>query len=84
VLATSRSGSRFLLRPCEWVFWASAMTNVAIDPDKSPIDEAALDCCGHPESAHDAVAKRFCAATQRSALVRGCICHSHTGAQRFR
>jgi hypothetical protein len=61
------------------------MTNIATDSNPSPdAADPVLDCCGHPESAHDAVAKRFCAATQRGSLNRGCICHSHTGAQRFR
>jgi hypothetical protein len=66
------------------------MTNIATNSDPSPdaatsaAVDPVLDCCGHLESAHDAVAKRFCAATQRGSLTRGCICHSHTGAQKFR
>jgi hypothetical protein len=30
--------------------------------------------CGHPDSQHDAVASRYCAATSQSALPRQCIC----------
>ena len=32
--------------------------------------------CGHPESAHDPIADRYCAATINGGLDRGCICHT--------
>jgi hypothetical protein len=34
----------------------------------------ACDVCGHPDTAHDDIARRYCKATLSSALSRGCIC----------
>jgi hypothetical protein len=31
-------------------------------------------CCAHAWEAHDATARRYCAATLATALTRGCIC----------
>ena len=37
----------------------------------------AEDChCGHPDAEHDAVARRYCAATSSAGLHRGCICRA--------
>lgn len=30
--------------------------------------------CPHPQDAHDAIAARYCAASQATAVTRGCIC----------
>lgn len=32
------------------------------------------DVCRHTEASHDAISRRFCAATLNGALTRGCIC----------
>jgi len=38
-------------------------------------DIAVMRCmCGHVELEHDAIARRYCAATTSAALTRGCIC----------
>jgi hypothetical protein len=37
------------------------------------VDEA-CDVCEHPRELHDAIGRRFCAATISNALTRGCIC----------
>ncbi len=34
------------------------------------------DVCRHTEASHDAIGRRFCAATLNGALTRGCICRS--------
>jgi hypothetical protein len=41
-----------------------------VDPTVEPL----CSCCAHPTANHDSIATRFCEATQRSALTRGCIC----------
>jgi hypothetical protein len=33
-----------------------------------------LCTCGHDELQHDAIARRYCAATSSAELIRGCIC----------
>jgi hypothetical protein len=46
-------------------------------PAAPPVrDAASCDVCGHPTAGHDAIAARFCEATQQNALSRGCICAS--------
>jgi hypothetical protein len=44
--------------------------------EHSPSTDDAQLCaaCGHPSANHDATGTRYCAATQKSALTRGCIC----------
>ena len=37
---------------------------------------AVCDVCAHPAAAHDAIGQRFCDATVRGALTRGCICRA--------
>lgn len=32
------------------------------------------DACPHPQDLHDAMSLRYCAATIRAALSRGCLC----------
>jgi hypothetical protein len=41
--------------------------------EKSPTEQQCL-ACGHPMTRHDALGRRFCAATVTSSLERGCIC----------
>jgi hypothetical protein len=36
--------------------------------------ETGLCHCGHPIAGHDAIGKRFCAASSGGDLVRGCVC----------
>jgi hypothetical protein len=38
--------------------------------------EGLCDVCGHPDSAHDRIALRYCAATFTNVLPRSCICSS--------
>jgi hypothetical protein len=43
--------------------------------------------CGHLRQYHDRTAMRYCAATEASGAVRGCLCSasaSHTGVQPLR
>jgi hypothetical protein len=37
-------------------------------------DEQSCTVCGHEPARHDAIARRYCEATQLRALQRGCIC----------
>jgi hypothetical protein len=37
-------------------------------------DEPACAVCGHEAGRHDAIARRYCEATQLRALQRGCLC----------
>jgi hypothetical protein len=39
-----------------------------------PLDGAGCDVCRHAIVDHDAIALRFCRATQSAAIVRGCVC----------
>jgi hypothetical protein len=34
--------------------------------------------CGHAELDHDAIARRYCAATSSAELTRGCICRDES------
>jgi hypothetical protein len=49
----------------------------AVPPQAPPAAE--LCTCGHPESEHDVVARRYCSATSSADLVRGCICRALAG-----
>jgi hypothetical protein len=51
-------------------------TAVIHDRASDPPDAAVTICpaCVHPETAHDVIATRFCAATTARALPRGCAC----------
>lgn len=45
------------------------------DDVAAPVDKTVLcDSCPHPVAAHDRVARRYCDATLRMVLPRGCIC----------
>jgi hypothetical protein len=48
--------------------------------EASTATEAADLCaaCGHPSANHDTTGLRYCAATVKSALTRGCICRNVT------
>jgi hypothetical protein len=39
-----------------------------------PVPAAVCDVCAHPVAAHDVIGRRFCDATVRGTLTRGCIC----------
>jgi hypothetical protein len=39
-----------------------------------PQTEELCSVCAHPQSGHDAIASRFCAATLSMAIARNCIC----------
>jgi hypothetical protein len=51
------------------------MHNV-ISPRTAETDTAAALCsvCGHPESAHDVISTRWCAATALGVGSRACVC----------
>lgn len=42
----------------------------------TPVTEAQRCACGHLTAHHDAVARRYCAATSAGALTRGCVCRA--------
>jgi len=46
----------------------------------SPSPDTALQrcMCGHIELEHDAIARRYCAATSSGELTRGCICREES------
>jgi hypothetical protein len=53
------------------------MTISQIDPTTAPLvvdDAQSCTVCGHEPARHDAIARRYCEATQLRALQRGCIC----------
>jgi hypothetical protein len=53
------------------------MTISQVDPTTaSVVDQVEPPCtvCGHESVRHDAIARRYCEATQLRALQRGCIC----------
>ena len=48
----------------------------AVAPVPVEAQAAACPVCPHAMAEHDAIAQRFCRATQDSALERGCACAS--------
>jgi hypothetical protein len=46
------------------------------DATRQSRDDAACDVCPHGVSGHDAIGLRFCRATLKGAITRGCICRS--------
>jgi hypothetical protein len=46
-------------------------SELASDPPVTPADAC---LCGHLDTEHDAVATRYCAATEVGALPRSCMC----------
>ena len=49
----------------------TAVSSPAGTRTETSVDRCA---CGHLHQVHDVIAARYCAATQASALTRGCIC----------
>jgi hypothetical protein len=47
-------------------------TDIRTEP--AAVDAAGCPVCPHPMAEHDAIAQRYCRATQDSALDRGCAC----------
>ena len=47
-----------------------------LDDAAAAMHEEACDVCPHPDATHDAIATRFCSATGRNAIARGCVCQS--------
>ena len=45
-------------------------------PDRAVSEAGACAVCPHALATHDAIALRFCHATQAGATTRGCVCHS--------
>jgi hypothetical protein len=47
----------------------------------TPVPDTAVQrcTCGHAELEHDAVARRYCAATSSAELTRDCICRVASG-----
>jgi hypothetical protein len=39
-------------------------------------EETQCDVCPHSVAGHDAISSRFCGATLKNALTRGCVCRS--------
>ena len=50
------------------------MNTLVGDASPAPDIAAKLCACGHTELEHDAIARRYCAATSSGDLTRGCIC----------
>ena len=46
------------------------------DSASQPLDGADCAVCPHPVARHDAMGLRFCHATLKGAIARGCICRS--------
>ena len=46
------------------------------DDAAEAMNKDACDVCPHPRAGHDAIAARFCSATGRGAIARGCVCQS--------
>jgi hypothetical protein len=46
------------------------------DNASQPLDGAACAVCPHPVARHDSMGLRFCHATLKGAIARGCICRS--------
>jgi hypothetical protein len=53
---------------------------LTVEPERT--DDAACTVCSHAWPDHDALGRRFCTATQVSALSRGCICSPPTRVSR--
>jgi hypothetical protein len=51
----------------------SQLTQTAGVPQNEP-DDLLCVACGHGVQAHDSTAARYCAATEASGAVRGCLC----------
>ena len=47
-----------------------------LDDPAEAMTKEACDVCPHLQADHDAIAARFCSATGRGAIVRGCVCRS--------
>jgi hypothetical protein len=45
-----------------------------LDAPTGGTEAAGCAACPHPLAHHDAIGRRFCAATTAGATVRGCIC----------
>jgi len=53
------------------------MTTFTHTPDTTvtdDLDTTTCDACGHPDSVHDEISRRFCRATMSQAHTRNCIC----------
>lgn len=46
------------------------------DNASQPLDRADCAACPHPVARHDSLGLRFCHATLKGAIARGCICRS--------
>jgi hypothetical protein len=46
------------------------------DSAPQPLDGADCGVCPHPVARHDSMGLRFCHATLKGAIARGCICRS--------
>ena len=46
------------------------------DSAPQPLDRADCAACPHPVARHDSLGLRFCHATLKAAIARGCICRS--------
>jgi hypothetical protein len=46
------------------------------DSASQPLDGADCAVCPHPVARHDSMGLRFCHATLKGAIARGCICRS--------
>jgi hypothetical protein len=63
---------------------APAATLTETEQKSDTTKDTQCPSCLHAVSSHDPIALRYCAATQRGALDRGCICHPDTNARSFR
>ena len=61
-------------------------THVLIDPlapDAPRRAEPSCPACPHPADAHDALSRRFCAATRAGGLRRGCLCSAESSSATY-
>ena len=55
------------------------MTQAAQATAASEHEDVLCTACGHRMPAHDTTAARYCAATEASGAVRGCLCPASAG-----
>lgn len=68
---------RVTLASSTWRRWSRGRVNspsTSTDVAMTVTTEATTCTCGHTNAAHDVVARRYCSATIRQSLDRGCIC----------
>lgn len=57
----------------------STETSAAPADSTAGLDEGGCAVCPHSWSAHDAIGRRFCTATEAGGFARGCVCVGEHG-----